>query len=307
MAGIPDRMTIQPMALADIIDGAMRLYRHNFAPFLGIVAIAWVPALAVQVAGIYLLYGPLTDDTATMEPEALIPAMTVFALAGVAVYLIAVPLAQGALMWAVSNRYLDRPAGIAAAYRIVIDRLGSMIAVIFLSALVIGAGMLACVIPGLIFAFMFSFAVPEIVLENRRPVDALKRSWQLANYDFWKVVITLFVLSLLVSLISMALATPFSIALISLAGEENMILFQTLARSVNTIVQLLVQPVQIIGTILLYYDLRIRHEGFDIQLLADAVAGGKAAAGAAAIQPPPSLLADDHPPLPPKIDHDSEL
>ena len=53
-----------------------------------------------------------------------------------------------------------------------------------------------------------------------------------------------------------------------------------------------------------YGDLRIRHEGFDIQLLADAVAGGKTAAGTAAIEQPPSLLGDDQPPLPPKIDPD---
>jgi hypothetical protein len=304
VGGVPDRMTIQPMVLADIIDGAMHLYRRNFAPFLGIVAIAWVPALAVQVAGIYLLLGPLTGDEAVaMTPEAFIPAVIVFALAGIAVYLIAVPLAQGALIWAVSNRYLDRPAGLAEAYHAVIDRLGNMIAVIFLTVLVVLAGTLACIIPGIIFAFMFSFAIPEVVLENRSPMDAMKRSWQLANYDFRKVITTLLVLGLLVWLLTMVLAMPFSWALVALAGEQNMILAQTLARSVNTLVQVLIQPIQIIGTILLYYDLRIRHEGFDIELLADAVAGGKAAP----VQQPPSLLGDDQPLLPPKINRGSEL
>ena len=304
MGGVPDRMTIRPMALADIIDGALWLYRHNFAPFLGIVAIAWVPALAIQLGGIYLFLGPLAgEDAATPTLEAFLPTAIVFGLAAVAVYLIAVPVAQGALMWAVSNRYLKRPAGLVEAYRAVIDRFGSMMAVIILTALVVGAGTLACIIPGIIFAFMFSFAVPEVVLENRTAMDAMKRSWQLANYDFWKVVVTLFALSLLVGLISMALATPFSLALVSLAGEDNMMLFQTLARSVNTLVQVIVQPIQIIGTILLYYDLRIRHEGFDIQLLADAIAGRKTAA----VVKPPSLLGDDAPPLPPKIDDGSEL
>jgi len=288
------------MGLADILDSAIRLYRHNFGAFLGIVAIAWAPALAIQLYATHWYMSLfISGQPSEVDFLSLTGGAMALVLASVVVYLVAVPLAQGALIWAISKRYLGQPIGIGEAYRVVVDKLGHIVLAMILTSLVVGAGTLACVIPGIVLAFMFSFTIPEVVLGNRNAVDAMKRSWELATYDFWKVVLTLVVLGLLVAVIGAALGAPFQLATMIPVSPDKMTLIYTFSGGMRGLLQVILQPVQIIGTILLYYDLRIRKEGFDIQLLAEAMAKEGETVAA---QPTPSLLADDTPPLPPKID-----
>jgi len=291
---------IRPMGLADILDSSIRLYRHNFGPFLGIVAIAWAPALAIQLYAMHWYMSLfISGQPSEVDFLSLAGGAMALVLASAVVYLVAVPLAQGALIWAISKRYLGQTIGIGEAYRVVVDKLGHIVLAIILTSLVAFLGTLACVIPGIVFAFMFSFTIPEVVLGNRNAVDAMRRSWELAAYDFWKVVLTLFVLSLLVGIIGAALGAPFQWVTMIPVPAEKMTLLYTFSGGMRGLVQVILQPVQIVGTILLYYDLRIRKEGFDIQLLAETV---EKEGGTVAAQPTPSLLADDTPPLPPKID-----
>jgi len=295
-----DQLDIRPMGLADILDSAIRLYRHNFGAFLGIVAIAWAPALAIQLYATYWSMSLfISGQPSEVDFLSLAGGAMALVLAFAVIYLVAVPLAQGALIWAISKRYLGQPIGIGEAYRVVVDKLGHIVLAIILTSLVVSAGMLACFIPGIVFAFMFSFTIPEVVLGNRTAVDAMKRSWELAAYDFWKVVLTLVVLGLLVAVIGTALGAPFQGVAMIPVSPDKMTLLSTLSGGMRGLIQVILQPVQIVGTILLYYDLRIRKEGFDIQLLAEAMEKeGKTVAA----QPTPSLLADDTPPLPPRID-----
>ncbi len=300
MTAAADQLDIRPMGLADILDSAIRLYRHNFGAFLGIVAIAWVPALAIQLYATHWYMSLfISGQPSEVDFLSLAGGAIALLLASTVVYLVAVPLAQGALIWAISKSYLGQPIGIGEAYRVVVNKLGHIVLAIILTSLVVSAGTLACVIPGIVFTFMFSFTIPEVVLGNRTAIDAIKRSWELAAYDFWKVVLTLFVLSLLVAIISAALGAPFQFATMIPVSPDKMTLLYTLSGAIPGLIQVILQPVQIVGTILLYYDLRIRKEGFDIQLLAEAM---EKEGETVAVQPTPSLLADDTPPLPPKID-----
>jgi len=295
---------IRPMGLADILDSSIRLYRRNFGPFLGIVAIAWIPALAIQLYATYWYLRIFMGGQASeVDLLSLAGGGMMLGLASAVVYLVAVPLAQGALIWAISKTYLQQPIGITQAYRVVLDKLGHIILAIVVTGLVVGVGTLACLIPGLVLGFMFAFTIPEVVLGNRDAISAMRRSWELAGYDFWKVVLTLLVLGLLVAIIGGALGAPFQFLTLIPVPQDKMILLYTLIGGIRGLIQVVLQPVQIVGTILLYYDLRIRKEGFDIQLLAEAVDKEGAAV---AVQPPPSLLAEDTPPLPPKLDRGHE-
>ena len=268
---------IRPMGLGDILDGALRLYRRNFGQFLGIFAIAYLPAVLLSLVAMYWMFsGLLGAETGSADdPTSMLPFLggtIALGIGLVAMYLIAVPLAQGALIWAVSRRYLGKSISIAEAYRQVLRRFGHLLVAVILTGLATLGGTLLCYIPGVIVSFMFSFATIEVVLEDRDGVEGMRRSWQLASYDFWKVVGTLVVLSLLVAIAVWALSAPFSlISAIPTQDENPMMGMNLAAQAISSLVQILLQPVQIVGTILLYYDLRIRKEGFDIELLAQAM------------------------------------
>lgn len=304
------------MSLGDILDGALRLYRRNFGQFLGITAIAYVPAALLQLlASYWMLAGMFDVDTGSADdPMSMLPyfgGMMALVVGSAPIYLIAVPLAQGALIWAVSRRYLGKSISIGEAYRQVLRRFGHLLVAVVLSGLAMLGGLVLCIVPGFVASLMFTFATIEVVLEDRDGVEGMRRSWQLVGYDFWKVFGTLLLLGLLVSVAAGALSAPFSVlSMIPSQNDTPMPSLTLLSQAFSSLIQIVLQPVQIVGTILLYYDLRIRREGFDIELLARAV-GEKATpwAPATSSQPAGLLGAPGTPPsappsgavLPPRI------
>jgi hypothetical protein len=56
-----------------------------------------------------------------------------------------------------------------------------------LFGLIVVAGILLAVVPGIVFFVWFALAGPVVKLERRGPVDALRRSRQLVRGSFWRV------------------------------------------------------------------------------------------------------------------------
>lgn len=75
---------------------------------------------------------------------------------------------------------------------------------------------------------------------------------------------------------------------------------QALVNALSAVGQLVVQPIQIVGTVLLYYDLRMRKEGFDLVMMAEAIGEPQLAARTPeGIARPTTLLYGSEPPPPP--------
>lgn len=264
---------LRPLNIADILDLAIRLYRQNLGPFLGIVAIVYIPVGITQVAAAYVL-GTVSQSMPTNPEE--VP-WTQFGVMGLAVLgmvlvsLLAVPLGQGALTIAVSRRYLNEPVAVADAYRSIGTRWGVLIATVALVGLAVTVGTVFCVIPGVWLAILWMFAAPIIAIEGLGPIAAMKRSMALIEGEWWRCFGTYMLLSLLTGLITSAASWPITILTTLTLMEKNLPLAQAINQGVGVAVSIVVQPVLITGLVLLYYDLRVRKEGFDLQLLAQAM------------------------------------
>jgi membrane-anchored glycerophosphoryl diester phosphodiesterase (GDPDase) len=102
------------------------------------------------------------------------------------------------------------------------------------------------------------FAIfPLIVLEDRRIIEAFTRSSQLSKDRKGHVLLTLFLIFLIIWLFSLAIGV---IAL--LAGN---VAVTVVAQTLYTVVA---YPLIGITQMILYYDARIRAEGFDIEVMA---------------------------------------
>lgn len=77
------------------------------------------------------------------------------------------------------------------------------LALMILSAIIIGVGFIVFVIPGIIFGVMLAFAGTALALENIGPIQALKRSAHLVKGFWWTVFARLLVLVIFVIIISM--------------------------------------------------------------------------------------------------------
>jgi hypothetical protein len=265
--------TLRPLNIADILDLSIRLYRQNFAAFLGIIAIVYVPVGIMQILFAFTM-GNLTtagSQSPDQVPWAQLGTMGMAVGGLLLVNFLAIPLGQGALTIAVSRRYLNEPVTVADAYRFIGPRWGVLIGAVLLVALVVLGGFVLCIIPGIYVTILMLLVTPIIVIEGLGPVDSMKRSMELVKSDWWRCFGTYAVLTLIVSFIGQAVAWPVAMASMMFLMQKNMALAQAINQGVSVGIQMLVQPVLITGLVLLYYDLRVRREGFDLELLAQAM------------------------------------
>lgn len=301
---LPGSGRFRAQAVGELLDSAFTLYRRNFRLIVAITAVIQVPLalfsyVAYRLTGFEGAATRLQQLTAggTITSQQLSdlksPLITLAAVA-VAVFLVQVllvqPLATAAMTRAVSDIYLDKPTSVGAVYSAVARRIGAVIGVSVLLILVglgifaavallslgavvaagqAGAALLVLIIPAAAFAIVvfytrWLFAAPIVILEHLGPVAALRRSWRLVRGCTGRV----FGITLLVGLITGILSATVT-ALLSVAtqfGDDNIRLVMN--QLATLIVGVLIQPISFIVVVLLYYDVRIRREAFDIEMLA---------------------------------------
>jgi uncharacterized membrane protein len=171
----------------------------------------------------------------------------------------------------VSDSYLGKEATVGEAMKTLLTR-GVPVLVAFVTlGLVLLLGCALCVVPGVLFMLVWMIWFPltsqVIVVENLGPFVALSRSKQLASGNVGKVLALGLVLWLLTMLVSGLLGQVGG--LIGRLALPDRKLEQVVVSQVSqSIGQILAMPISSIAMILLYYDLRIRKEGFDLQMLA---------------------------------------
>ena len=304
---------LRPMNIGDLLDGAFTLYRKNFVTLVGIVAVATLPVLVIQlVAGLLLLpLEPLLTRPTTSSIPGFTPPEVGSLLLGGSLFLggsllgaLASIFETGALAIFISEHYLGRQLNIQSAYAYALRRwtalLGMSLFLFFVYAalflvvfipfgLLLFAtaasrsgdvlGMVAICVPCIllpvsVLAFFvlsvrWQFAPQAIVIENRRPLDGLRRSWNLITGSFWRVAGINLVLTILVTIISLSASFSLNFAA---ALVPSVILVNVLNTLVTSALRMIVLPLQFATLTLLYYDLRVRKEGFDLQLLSEQLA-----------------------------------
>jgi len=293
------------MSVGEWLDATFTLYRRNFTLIASISAVVQIP-YALLTWLLFELTGVATfvrSPFASLGGQSITQAQAQQLLnsyLGILVVtlgllllslLIVVPLGEAATTRAVSDRYLDRPSSLLSAYRAAWSRLGALIAMILI-LIVVYAGSLAVailftallgaagagglgallaviaflgLIPVLIMIYVRTVvAVPAIVLERVSGWGGLKRSWQLIGGRFWPTFGRMLLLVLITSIISGVVSTIFQVPG-NLIAPNNSFVFQQVAGAIAAV---FVGPITYIGVTLLYYDIRIRKEGFDIEMLA---------------------------------------
>jgi hypothetical protein len=141
-----------------------------------------------------------------------------------------------------------------------------------LLALVVLLGFFLLVVPGIILATGLVLAIPALVLEPGASASAsLSRSWELTRGSRWRMlglIVTLLVL-LYVPLAAIgglfALFVPQATRLGVLGPASAGAL---LAIALTGLIQTFIYPLFYCVLTVAYYDLRVRKEGFDLEVLA---------------------------------------
>lgn len=153
----------------EIAKQSWQIYKNNFTTFLSVT--------------IWLL--PFVIITSLMESNQSISGLYFI----VTILSIAASLAVSIIVIEASNAfYNNQPVNIKEAVNPAIRRMGSYLWIAILNALIVIAGLIILIIPGIIFAIWYSLAEQVFVLENVKGYSALKRSKELVTGYWWAIL-----------------------------------------------------------------------------------------------------------------------
>lgn len=211
--------------------------------------------------------GMVNGDFSPMQ----VLAVALVALVSVLLFIAVVyPIAIGATTFAVGEIYLGREVTVGDCFARAFDRLWQLILVQTSVGLRVLLGMMLFVVPGLIWLLSYSVAVPVALLELQRhkPAStAMERSKELTDGHRWQIFLAVFVMGIVTGIGSAAAG-----AVAAMIPGDGM-LSTALGSVLSSLIEMLLTPLGLVLNVLIYYDLRIRKEGFDLEMLSGSVSG----------------------------------
>lgn len=283
---------LRPLTLGDIFSGAIATIKGNPTATIGL---SMILALIVSIPTAILLFF-LNDTSTPNEAVAGGVSMVVRFFSQIASALSSIVL-SGMLVAVLSEAVLGHRMSIGEAWQRVrrhilaliaiplLEGLAMVLAIVLVVVLIwavstaapvgatIGVGLLlglGALVLLLLCYVRLILAAPAVVLERCGPITAFKRSWALAEGQFWRILgITLLtgvVVAVVSGILSSVVVIPVTLALVM----SNPGLLIAITTIVSLLISGLTSPFQahVIG--LLYIDERIRKEGLDVSLMAAA-------------------------------------
>jgi len=266
---------MRPRRVGEILDAAIKLYLRNARTLMGLAATVVIP-VQVVVAIVYLsTFNSGTDVPGGSFNISLHPqpvqdpaARTGASLVAVVLGLFVSALVTAASVKAVSDAYLDRPPAIGVSLRFALRRVLAVIGCELLRVLGFVVGLILLIVPGIWIYGMWSVAVPALLVERTGPVSALGRSGRLVKGRWWPTAGVLIVATIMTGIVGAVLAALlFGVA--SLPSHPSLGLAVLVNALSGMISGIITQPFAATVTTILYYDLRVRHEAYDLHVMAD--------------------------------------
>jgi len=285
---------LRPMDFGEILDGALSLFRRHFGLFLKLsVAVMWLPiALLVYWRVRFLGFESGPEQMAAVLQTEIVPFLLWGVIWGV-VYGCAMLLLTAGSIRIISDSYLGREpqfgealalgvgkivplflVGFGRALLLLLVCVLCIVAIVVLSTLVRTVGLALAVLTGIgtvtgtiwLLLYMWSgylMTTPVVVLESLPSAfDSFGRSWELTRRAKLRVF-GLWIVGILIAGVLPALVIQ-AIGALVLELVPGALVPWTV---VSATIPVALTPIMPCVLTLAYYDLRVRREGFDLQLL----------------------------------------
>lgn len=297
------RARLRPMGVGDILDETFRLYRENFTLFISTCAVIEVPIQIISIIfglTVFAVSMNFSSDVSSGSFGDAGGAIASIIGGGLLLFIIVVvgyTVLSAALAIVIAQRYLGRTATVGSAYSAAFGRVGALIlaaiwnglriAALFVAVVIVGVilsgvshglgafvlivGSIAAIVYAIYLGISWSLYPQAIVLEGTGADAASKRSRGLVAGFWWKALGLYIVAGLLVLILGAIIPSIIN-------GILNVVFSSGAGRVivdgiVSLIVGILLRPIQIAAATLLFYDLKIRKEAFDLEAMAQQQAG----------------------------------
>ena len=245
---------LRRLSFGETLGQAFNLYFDNFVPLFMISLVCSIPTILFMHST-----GIGTGGNTTINPY----------LSGLILILLSLTMTTictALTIELISKRYLKQHQDIARYIENVLPFILPIIGLSILEGIIIGLGLLAFLIPGIYLALAVSVAVQVLIVEHQGVMESMRRSFFLTRgkkleiLGYWLIIILIgFVVNELREM------TAGMINQLDAALQTKLILFYGIYYLVN----ILITPIGSCIFILIYFNLKIEKEGFDLEHLVD--------------------------------------
>jgi hypothetical protein len=271
---------LRPLGIGEILDVGIKIYLRNWLTLFKIVVFVVLPAQILvnfieisalpsnvtlssgstgPLGGTFTQYGPVSRHDRNVLLIGFISAFVIQFVAG--------RFAQAGCFRAIADAYLGEEVGWRSSLRFALRRLPAIIWMTILAGILTVLGFVLLIIPGVYLYVAFTVAVPVLLVEGAGPWRALRRSRQLVRGRWWGTLGVAVVGSLLVSVVSLAVS-GLLVGVAFANPSRNTVTGFVLNTLAATLGSMIATPAAAAFVTVLYVDLRVRKEGFDLLLLA---------------------------------------
>jgi hypothetical protein len=260
---------LRPRSVGEVLDAAVRLYRARFRALLTVSAVVLIP---VSLLTMLVLLSAQPDQSAvavnasnspvfdTGDTSAQLGALLVTLLLSA----LATTFVTAAATRIVADAYVGQSTETRDAARDTLRRAWPLIGLTIVVTVGTFVGYMLCFIPGVWLHVAWAVAIPVLLLEGVGVFKSLGRSFALTKVKFWVAFGVVWMAQFLVLALSFGLSALFVWVTRTNDNASADVITQSVANAISSIFTV---PFAATAIVALYFDLRIRAEGFDIQMM----------------------------------------
>ena len=284
---------LRPLSIGEVLDVGIKIvWRHAWTLVRIVVFVvapvqvlaALLQASAMPDGFIEVAYGTGSpSDLDALEGDDVRAAVGAFALALLLAF-VASTVAIGACFKAIADAYLGERPSWRTSVGYALRRVHSLLWLVLLYYVLVLVGLFLCLVPGIFLGVAWVVAIPALLTEGIRGRRALGRSYRLIKGRWWPTFGLALLALVFASFVSYAVQLLFFAPVLTDAAEGAPVVLA--ANTLGSIFSSAIStPLIAAFTTVLYFDLRVRKEGFDLALLAERI-GVAPDPDRAALRPP---------------------
>ena len=270
---------LRPKSAIEIVDTAFSIWRQNIGQMTIIGIAATVPVIAAIALGL----GSMMPGFGRSLDEAKIASMLPMMLLVIVLVVLWVAVVDGAMTLAAGDAYHGRHVSAADSLRAAVSKGGTLVlsnllrmillmVVATVGAIAVGVSAAASgglavllgivVFVGVMLFFARMFATTNaVVFENSSATESVSRSMTLSKDSAWRIfgVIVLVYVVLMVAQFAIGMAVQLVVSF--------MLRSPVIASLIGNVIGALLYPFLSIALMVLYFDQRIRKEGYDLDVM----------------------------------------
>jgi hypothetical protein len=260
---------LRPMTLGEVLDRTFTLYREHFLLFVGIAALPNLVMLLFRFGALLFMRATAAGAAPKFSSPGMLGGIVAGAFGSAILLMILVGITQAATISAVSELFLGRETNVRDAYSNAKGHILTVIGIMILTGLATFIGLIFLIIPGIYLACRLAVSVPVSVVESDSPVSSMERSMELTKGYAGQMFLLFLLVVALTYVMAIILQFPVMFFTITAAMAKHEVSTGVMAYSyiADFVSQAVVGPIGTISAALMYYNLRVRKEGFDIQHL----------------------------------------